>query len=195
MKIDVVIAALALGLAGCGAGDGRESEGGAAAGVQDQQAAGGEPRGAALSRVDPCSLLTKEEMAAEVEMTLEASQREARRQKGVTYAISAREVPAAEGFVRKCELSWQSVGGDDGGAPSYKGAFTVEVMTAEIMHASAGGSRTPEPIPGVGDEAFFVHSVPYARVGDVAVSISNFPDTRDAKRGLGLLRIAVTRLR
>ena len=53
-------------------------------------------------------------------------------------------------------------------------------------------------LKAAGYEAYFVggkSGPPYARVGDAAIGIEDFPDTRQSKSGLDLLRAAVSRAR
>lgn len=76
--------------------------------------------------------------------------------------------------------------------------FTVIVTFAGWLTGSVAGMEHPLPIPSLGDEAYFVggkSGPPYARVSDIAVGIENFPDTRESKSGVDLLRLAVPRAR
>jgi hypothetical protein len=72
------------------------------------------------------------------------------------------------------------------------------VTFARWLTGSVAGMSHPLTIPNVGDEAYFVggkSGPPYARIGDIAIGIENFPDTKQARSGLDLLRAAVLRAR
>jgi hypothetical protein len=147
----------------------------------------------AISRVDPCTLLTKNEIQQQIELSLPASQRDALRNKGVVWSINMR--PAPRGVSRTCQVAWQ---GNVNGETHSRGDFSVVVTYAGWLTGSVAGMKQPLPIAGLGDEAFFVggkSGPPYARVGDIAIGIEEFPDTRQARSGLDLLRLAVQRVR
>ena len=147
---------------------------------------------AALSP-DPCSLLTKDEIQHQVELSLSTSQLAALRHKGIVWAIELQPIP--RGASRACGVTWQ---GKVNGEAQSRGAFSVVVTSAAWLTGSVAAMEHPLPIPNLGDEAYYVggkSGPPYARIGDVAIGIENFPDTKQAKSGLDLLRTAVFRAR
>lgn len=177
--------------AGCGSDGAKPQNPGGTAATQ-----GGVPSGdpsKAIARVDPCSLLTKEEIQQQLELAGSPDQAAALKGKGAVWTIAMQAVP--RGVSRTCQVHWQaSVDGET----QRQDDFTVIVTFAGWLTGSVAGMQHPLPIPSLGDEAYFVggkSGPPYARVGDIAVGIENFPDTRESKSGVDLLRLAVPRAR
>jgi len=141
-----------------------------------------------LSKINPCSLLTNEEIAAQVDLSLEPHQREAKRQMGVRHEISSK---LEEGVPTVCLFSWRSV--DSKGEESYRGEFEVHLITAQQM-VEFPPLKRKQAITGVGDEAFHDGYRAYARFGKVGIDIENFPDTHEGEGRVELLRAAVRRL-
>jgi hypothetical protein len=141
-----------------------------------------------LSKINPCSLFTNEEIAAQVDLTLEPHQREAKRQMGVKHKISSK---LEEGMPTVCLFSWRSV--DSKGEELYRGEFEVHVITAQQM-VEFPALKRKQTIASVGDEAFHDGYRAYARVGKVGIDIENFPDTYEGEGRVELLRAAVRRL-
>ena len=163
---------------------------GVAACIPAGTAAGQAGAAAAISKVDPCSLLKKEEIQQQIELSL-GSKLEGLQKKGIAWSIIMQ--PAPRGASRACEVAWQ---GKVNGEMQSRGEFTVVVTNAGWLTGSVAGMTHPLPIPNLGDEAYFVggkSGPPYARVGDIAIGIENFPDTKLSKSGVDLLRTAVPR--
>lgn len=188
------LAALAIALlygAGCASeGKQSQSQGGSAAG----QGGGGDADPTdAIARVDPCTLVTKEEIQQQLELVGSPDQAAALKSKGAVWTITMQPVP--RGVSRTCQIHWQvSVDGDI----HRQDDFTIVDTFAGWLTGSVAGMKTPLPIPNLGDEAYFVggkSGPPYARVGDLAVGIENFADTRESKSGVELLRLAIPRAR
>jgi hypothetical protein len=142
---------------------------------------------------DPCSLLTKDEIQHQVELSWPSGKAERLRSQGVVWSIGMQSIP--RGQSRICQVTWQ---GKVNGEAQSRGDFSVVVTFAGWLTGSVAGMTHPLPIPNLGDEAYFVggkSGPPYARVGDIAIGIENFPDTKQAKSGLDLLRTAVLRAR
>jgi len=181
----------ALFAGGCGGRS--DGQGRTAAGQAVGAAGNASGASSAVSRIEPCSLLTKDEIQEQVEQSHSPSQLAGLKSKGVVWTISMESVP--QGASRICQVAWQ---GAVNGEVSTKGDFSVNVTYADWLKGSVAGMTHPLPIPNLGDEAYFVggkSGPPYARVGDVAIGIENFPDTRESKSGLALLRLAVPRAR
>ena len=178
------VAVLALAAAGCGGGDGDDDTAGdavtteAPAGTSD----GGDPEGESSGELHACSLLTPDEIEAQ----LEAS--ETQPLEG-GYEVTSTEI-SAEAEFSVCSFEWVSEAAN-GGTPMDRGEFTVELVLAQNLELTRG-EFDEEPIPGVGDEAFFIIEVPYAIVDDHAVSITNFQRGEEAQ--VELLRAAVDRM-
>lgn len=179
-----------LGTLLCAAASGAQTEGQDGSVVVQGQPASARGANAAI---DPCALLTKDEIVKQIELSKVPSQLQAFQSKGGVWSVSM--VPEPRGASPACEISWR---GTIGGDVSSKGAFTVVITTAAWLRGSMTGVKQPKVIPGVGDEAYFVggsSGPPYARVGDIAIGIENFPDTKQSKSGLDLLRLAVARVK
>jgi len=149
--------------------------------------------GVASAGPDPCSLLTKDEIQHQVELSLSASKLAALRSKGVVWAIGMQAGPPGES--RACQISWKGTVSDE---VQSRGEFSLVVTSAAWLTGSVAAMSHPLPIPGLGDEAYFVggkSGPPYARVGGMAIGIENFPDTKQSRSGLDLLRLAVPRAR
>jgi len=142
---------------------------------------------------DPCALLTKDEIQHQIELSLPTGKADRLRSQGVVWSIGMQSMP--RGQSRICQVTWQ---GKVNGEAQSRGDFSVVVTFAGWLTGSVAGMTHPLPIPNLGDEAYFVggkSGPPYARVGDIAIGIENFPDTKQAKSGLDLLRTAVLRAR
>jgi hypothetical protein len=182
-----------LALDGCSAGDASKSEGSAAF-----LPVGQAPGNSSVAKINPCSMLTDGEIAAQVDLTLEPDQRKASHELGVTHRISRQE--DRQGAFPSCHFSWRST--DSSGQETYRGTFDVHVMTATQLKALEGlgrpkSGKRSQPIPGVGDEAFFEEYAPAARVGDLGMMIAEFPSTYEGgeeKGAVELLRAAARRL-
>ncbi len=145
----------------------------------------------AISRVDPCALVTKEDIQHQVELSLSSGKADRLRSQGVVWSITMQPTPGDAS--RACQIAWR---GTVNGEAQSLGEFSVVVTFAGWLTGSIAGMSHPLPIPNLGDEAYFVggkSGPPYARVGDIAIGIENFPDTKQAKSGLDLLRSAVSR--
>lgn len=145
-----------------------------------------------ISRVDPCSLLTKDEIQHQVELSLGSGKADRLRSNGAVWSITMQ--PTQRGEAHICQIAWQA---KVNGETQSRGDFSVVVTFAGWLTGSVAAMENPLPIPNLG-EAYFVggkSGPPYARVGDTAIGIENFPDTKQAKSGLDLLRTAVYRAR
>jgi hypothetical protein len=197
MRILLVATSIAIGcLAACSSGAARKADGNAVV-SGDQQA---DPKDK-LASINPCSLLSDDEIVAQVDLTYEPDQRKAMHESGITHHVSKEE--DRNGAIVVCHVSWHSL--EPNGQESARGNFDVEVMTAEQLKAFEGMSRPKSgdwagTIAGIGDQAFYLDHSPAARVGNLGVSISSFPatwgDEADEARGrVALLRAAAPRLR
>lgn len=147
----------------------------------------------AIARVDPCALLTRDEIQHQVELSLSSGKADRLRSQGVVWSITMQPTPSDAS--RACQIAWLATVNRE---VHSRGQFSVIVTFAGWLTGSVAGMSHPLPIPNLGDEAYFVggkSGPPYARVGDIAIGIENFPDTKQAKSGLDLLRAAVARAR
>jgi hypothetical protein len=179
-----------VGLVGCGASEAAKNDGNATLGEVEQA----DPSGK-LANIKPCSLLTDEEIAAQVDLTIEPDQRAALHEKGTKHQISKEE--DRSGAFPTCRITWRSV--DSTGEQWGTGTFSISVMTATVMKTLAGADNptsggSVRQIEGVGDEAFLDRHGGAARRGDLAVSIAEFPDSHEGNGRVELLRAAAQRL-
>ena len=147
----------------------------------------------AIARIKPCALLTKDEIQHQVELSLSSGKADRLRSQGVVWSITMQPAPGDASSA--CQIAWRAT---VNGEFQSRGEFSVVVTFAGWLTGSVAGMSHPLPIPNLGDEAYFVggkSGPPYARVGDVAIGIENFPDTKQAKAGVDLLRTAVSRAR
>jgi hypothetical protein len=196
MRILVVASLAVVALAACTSREASKPDGNTA--VSDNQLADQNDK---LANVNPCSLLTDDEIITQVDLTYEHDQREAMHAAGIKHHITKDE--DRSGAMAVCRVSWRAV--EPNGQESARGSFEIQAMTATQLKALEGMSRPKEgeragPIAGAGDEAFYLEYQPAARVGDVGVSISDFPATwgDEANQRSGaetLLRAAAQRLR
>ncbi len=191
--------ALAIGAAGCGS----KADAGSAGADVSQYTGGQKPSGdddqpsaegasKAVAAIDPCALLTKQEIVAQIEASMERNQREAFLAQGGTWDIQS--TPATAGIARECQYSWR--GKVSNGDVRSTTDFKVIVTDGAFVNGDLNNAKA-RPIPGVGDEAYFMSRgpmMPYARVGKVGVGIEGFPSTPTANAGADLLRTAVGRV-
>jgi hypothetical protein len=156
----------------------------AAAGTAAGDAAGGDGADADVSAVDPCSLLTTEEIVAQ----LEAAEDPAAPIDG-GYEITTEA--ASVGANRSCVFSWRSEA-SSGGQPLASGQFNLDVLPAADVDIPTAFAGETTPIDGVGDRAFVALDVPYAVVGSHLIGVFNFHGSREG--AIELLRAAAQRL-
>jgi hypothetical protein len=143
----MVAAGLAvLACAGCGGGDASKGEA-AAAFAQGWQA----DRNPVLANMHPCSLLTEDEIAAQLDLTLEPDQRKASHELNVSHRISSKE--DKEGAFPSCVFTWRSV--DPSRQQWGTGSFVLHVMTATQLKALEGGAD-PRAASGPGPSKAWV---------------------------------------
>lgn len=152
-----------------------------------------------VASIDPCKLVTKDEIQAAIEAKRNPQELARLKAKGIAWTISTTLVP--EGEARVCQIHWQ---GDIAGAMQEKGDMSIRVSDAEYFKSNVSDmnrvrSRNGRPalslIQGIGDEAYFFgyseKGNPEARVGDVAIGVEFLA----GKPSVDLLRAAVARVR
>ncbi|HEV8495723.1 MAG TPA: hypothetical protein VGQ56_02610 [Gemmatimonadaceae bacterium] len=174
--------------------------GGTACGPSESSASGQSPsrREATVENIDPCTLVTKDEIQTAIEAKRNPSELARLKSRGIVWSISTTSV--TEGEARRCQIHWQ---GNFGSVMQEKGDMAVEVYKAEYFKAQVSDMnrvrrRNGRPeltlIPGVRDEAYYFgyseKGNPEARVGNVAVGVESLA----GKPSLDLLRAAVSRV-
>lgn len=151
-----------------------------------------------VASIDPCKLVTKDEIRAAIEAKRNPSELARLKAKGIAWTISTTMVP--EGEARVCKIHWQ---GDIAGTMHEQSDILIRVSNAEYFKANVADinrvrSRNGKPalslIQGIGDEAYFFgyseKGDPEARVGDVAIGVELIA----GKASVDLLRAAVARV-
>jgi len=180
-KLGPVALALALAVA-CGGGS--ASRGGATAAQEGDGAAH-------VARMDPCALVTKDEIRKKIEANQEPSHLARLNSGGAVWSITTESI--AHGESRDCLIKWEVTAN---GEMRQRGDFYVTVATGEWFKTNLEDmQRTKQPvaIPGIGDEAYFIGGTsrsPYARVGDLAIGVENSV----GQPAVDLLRAAVARV-
>jgi len=156
---------LALGVAACGdRAQGSQPDRVAAADL--------EPKDPEPPKVDPCTLLTDEEISDQLWLSLQPSERKNYHPKG--FNVTKNEVPW--GVSRRCEFAYQSKAQISGG-PILRGEFNV--MVSDSSMANAVPERQKRPIAGVGDEAFRHQQTWYVQAGGLVASVTDFRGTNE----------------
>lgn len=148
---------------------------------------------AAVAKIDPCALLTKEEIIGQLEASYPPDQLAAFKSKSGKWQIDSN--PEQMGTAKLCQ--YRFIATVQNGDTTHHSDFKLAVVEPAFVNPNLNqaGKR---PIPGIGDEAYFMSRgpmMPYARVGNVGVGIEGFPSTPTDKAGVGLLRLAVGRVR
>lgn len=154
---------------------------------------------ARIAKIDPCTLVTKDEIQAAIEAKRDPNELASLKRQGVAWSITT--TPVTVGESRNCQIHWR---GTIGGAMQERGDMSVNVYNAEYFKSQVedmnrvrrrNGRPDLSPIPGIGDEAhYFGYSEtgnPEARVGELAVGV----DALAGKPSVDLLRAAVSRVR
>jgi hypothetical protein len=147
----------------------------------------------AVADVDPCALVTKEEIVAQIEASYVSDQLAGFKSAGGTWQITP--TPEQQGISNACRFALKGTVAN--GDVRHQSEFTVAVTDGAFVNPNVNNAKN-RPIPGLGDEAYFMSRgpmMPYARVGNIAVGIEGFPNTPSDKAGVGLLRAAVARIR
>lgn len=160
---------LAAAVPACGGSDGGGGEG--AADFEE----GGEP---ARIEVDPCGLLTKEEISEQLFRSIPADQRE-------HYSTDEFAIETSEpdlGMTRLCEYRFASAD-SVGGGPTWHSDFTLMVFPS---NAIALPEDKRKPIEGAGSEMFKESGTAaayYVVKGGLAVSLTRFPGRAEDQEG------------
>ena len=201
LDLPAVLVVVALATAGCGSksdagssGDVSAYVGGKQTSAADAQAddESGNGPNKAIAAIDPCSLLKNEEIIDQLEKAQEPNNLAAWKAKGGTWKITP--TPDQQGIARQCHYAF--IGDAPDGNFIHKSDFTLIVTDGAFVNPDLNNAKN-RPIPGVGDEAYFMSRgpmMPYARVGKVAIGLEGFPSTPTSKAGADLLRLAVGRV-
>lgn len=163
---------LAAAVPACGGADGGGGEGAEyAADLED----GGEP---ARIEVDPCGLLTKEEISEQLFRSIPADQRE-------NYSTDDFAIETSEpdlGMTRMCEYRFASAD-SVGGGPTWHSDFNLMVFPSDAI---ALPEDKRKPIDGAGPGMFKESGSAaafYVVKGGLAVSLTRFPGTAEDMEG------------
>jgi hypothetical protein len=200
-NLSAVVLVVALSTSACGSKSDSGSSGDVAQYVGGKQAAAADAQGddggggsnKAVAAIDPCALLTNAEIIDQLEKAQEPNNLAAWKAKGGTWKITP--TPNQQGIARQCHYAF--IGDAPDGNFIHKSDFTLIVTDGAFVNPDLNNAKN-RPIPGLGDEAYFMSRgpmMPYARIGKVAVGLEGFPSTQTSKAGADLLRLAVARVR
>ncbi len=126
--------------------------------------------------IDPCALLTKQEMSEQLLLTL--SPTEVANLTPKEFEVTPTEVPWGES--RRCEFAYESKD-RSGGTPVLRGNFNV--MLSPIAFVSGIQQRDRRPVAGTGPEIFKYQKMGerayYVMKGKYAASLTDFRGTFD----------------
>ena len=180
------VSALLMGFTlACGGSDGAESR-------ADETDDTDGPRAGAVSAADlpdPCGLVTDEEVSDLLWQGMEPAQRQALEARGAKHVITKRVENVEGAFAgRTCYFQYRRVAGD---TLWGEGDFRLRTLSRQGFQVFQDSRGSRDPIPGVGDQAFYMSNAAYARRGDVGVEVVDF-GSKD--REIQLLTNAVARL-
>ena len=102
--------------------------------------------GASNPPIDPCTLLTKDEVQQQIELSGPESQSAALKKKGGVWSITME--PEPRGATPACRIKWR---GSVNGEVQRQGDFMVVVTSANWLKGSIAAMKNPLPIANVGD--------------------------------------------
>lgn len=137
---------------------------------------------------DPCGLVTDQEISALLWKGMEADQRPAMEARKAEHVITKRveNVDAPAG--RTCYFQYKRVASD---TVWSEGDFRLRTLARQTFEIFAQSNGSKDPVPGVGDQAFYMSNAAYARRADVGVEVVDF-SSKDIE--IELLKHAVARL-
>jgi hypothetical protein len=135
--------------------------------------------------MDPCALLTTQEISEQLLLTVSPSQRT----NWSTTEFDVRPTEVDWGMSRRCEIAYQSRHQVSGGA-AVRGGFNVMVFGREGLGVPEDQKR---PVAGAGPEVFKHQEVFYVTKGDYAVSLTDFKGTYDSSGDENAGRVALLR--
>lgn len=202
LDLPAVVLVVALSTSACGSKSESASPQDVSAYVGGKSASGADAQGddtgggganEAIAAIDPCALLRNEEIVDQLEKAQEPNNLAAWKAKGGSWKITPS--PEQQGIAKQCNYAF--IGDAPDGSFIHKSDFKVIVTDGAFVSPDVNNAGK-RPIPGLGDEAYFMSHgpmMPYARVGKVAVGLEGFPSTPTSKAGAELLRIAVGRVK
>ena len=138
---------------------------------------------------DPCGLVTDKEISELLWRGMEANQREALQARKAEHKITKRVENVDTPAGRTCYFQYRLAAGDSVWGEGDFRLRTLARQTFQMFAQSKPSSQ--EPIPGVGDQAFYLSNAAYARRGDVGVEVVDFNSKHIE---IELLKDAVARL-
>lgn len=136
--------------------------------------------------IDPCALLTKDQISKELVLAVSPSQRAA----WTTTEFVIKDSPVTRGELRTCDYTFASSEAV-GGTPAWRSEFNVMVSPADLVLVPQD-QRLPVPDAPDMFRPASAEGVYYALKGGLAATISNFPGRSEGDADAG--RIALLRL-
>jgi len=161
--------------AGCGERARTEGPGAAIAAAEADESMNDETP--AAPPVDPCALLTEQEISEQLLLTLSPS--DVANLSPKEFKVVPSEVPWGES--RRCEFTYESKDRAGGDTPVLRGTFNV--MVSPIAFVNAIQQKDRRPVDGAGPEIFKYQKTGektyYVTKGKFAASLTDFRGTYD----------------
>jgi len=144
---------------------------------------------AAAELPDPCGLVTDDQVSDLLWRGMEANQRTAAKAKGAKHVFTKRVENIATPEGRTCHYQYKLAAG---GSVIGQGGFQLRTLAKPTFDLFAQSKpKSQKPIPGVGDQAFYLSNAAYGRRGNVGVEVVDF-NSKDLE--IELLKAAVAKL-
>ncbi len=138
---------------------------------------------------DPCKLVTEKEVSDLLWQGMEANQRNALQAQKAQHVFTTRVENVEEPAGRTCYFKYKTTAG---GKVWGEGDFKLRTLSRSTFDIFAMSSpKKQQPIPGAGDQAFYMSNAAYGRRGNVGVEIVEF---NSKALEIELLKKAVARL-
>jgi hypothetical protein len=120
---------------------------------------------------DPCGLVTDAEISDLLWTGMEKGQVSGMKARNAKYVFTKRVENVDTPPGRTCQVQYRLVAGD---STWSEGDFRLRTLARETFDLFGGASSSKDPIPGVGDQAFYMSNAAYGRRGDVGVEVVDF---------------------
>jgi hypothetical protein len=173
--ISLAAAVLTCTAAACGERSRTEAPGAAVTAAEADESMHGEAP--AQPPVDPCALLTEQEISEQLLLTLSPS--DIANLSPKEFKVAPSEVPWGES--RRCEFAYESKDRAGGDTPVLRGTFNV--MVSPIAFVNGIQQKDRRPVDGAGPEIFKYQKMGektyYVTKGKYAASLTDFRGTYD----------------
>jgi hypothetical protein len=139
---------------------------------------------------DPCKLVTEQEISDLLWQGVDAKQRDALQAQKAQHVFTTRVENVDNPAGRTCYFKYKRTAG---GKVWSEGDFKLRTLARPTFDLFAMSSpKKQQPIPGVGDQAFYMSNAAYGRRGEVGIEIVEF---NSKALEIELLKKAIARLK